>query len=59
MILKLSGHNNELETEFELKFLRSLSVRQRFELMWKKSMEMKRLLGTNGHGKTSKIFKRA
>lgn len=39
-ILKLNRHNSRKEIEFELKYLRSLSVRQRFEMMFKKTKEI-------------------
>lgn len=48
-ILKLKKHNEEKEIEFELKYLLSLTTRQRFEMMFKKSEEMKRLLEKSGY----------
>ncbi len=57
-ILKLKKHNEEKELEFELKYLLSLTTRQRFEMMFKKSEEMRRLLGKSGHRKTFEIIKR-
>ncbi|MFA6434845.1 MAG: hypothetical protein WCW52_09135 [Elusimicrobiales bacterium] len=58
MILKLSGHNDEAEMNFELKFLRSLSIKERFKLMSQKTHEMTRLLEKNGHRKPFEILKR-
>ena len=58
MILKLSGHDSELEMDFELKFQRSLSIKKRFELTSQKTREMTRLLEKNGHRKAFKILKR-
>jgi hypothetical protein len=57
-ILKLKRHNIKKEIEFELKFLKSLSVRQRFELMFKKTKEMVILLKKHGHRRTFEIVKR-
>lgn len=57
-ILKLKKHNERKEMEFELKYLLSLSTRQRFEMMHKKSEEMKRLLEKSGYRKPFKIIKR-
>lgn len=57
-ILKLSQHNEEKEIEFELEFLRSLSVRQRFEMMLKKTKEMINLLEKNGYRRSFEIIKR-
>ena len=59
MILKLNGHDGELEMDFELKFLLSLSIKKRFELMSRKTLEMTRLLNKNGHRKSFEILKRA
>lgn len=47
-ILKLKRHNEEKEIEFELKYLLSLTTRQRFEMMFKKK-EMRELLEKSGH----------
>ena len=58
MILKLSRHNQAKEIEFELKFLKSLSLRERFEMMSKKTQEMLNLLRKNGHRRPFKIIKR-
>ncbi|MBI4656230.1 MAG: hypothetical protein HY746_05725 [Elusimicrobia bacterium] len=58
IVLKLSGHNEEKEINFELDFLRSLSIRQRFELMAAKTREMIALLDKNGHRKAFQIIKR-
>ncbi len=48
-ILKLKKHNEGKEIEFELKYLLSLTTRQRFEMMFKKSEEIKRLPEKSGH----------
>ena len=57
-ILKFKRHNSEKEIEFELKYLSSLSRKQRFEMMAKKSKELIDLLEKNGHRKPFKIIKR-
>ncbi len=57
-ILKLEQHNTKKEIEFELKFLKSLSVRERFEMMFKKTKEMLSLLEKSGHRRSFKIIKR-
>ena len=54
----MKGHDEEVERKFELQYLRSLSVRERFMLMEKKSREMKELLYAHGHRKTPEIIKR-
>ncbi len=58
-ILKLKRHNENKEIEFELRYLKSLSVRQRFELMVKKTKEMLGLLEQSGYRRPFEIIKRA
>ncbi len=57
-VLKLKRHNEKKEIEFELKFLRLLSTRERFELMLKKTKEMTDLLERNGHRRSFQVVKR-
>jgi len=57
-ILKLSRHNARKEIEFELKYLESLSVRQRFKMMFKKTKEIVNLLEKSGHRRPFEIIKR-
>jgi hypothetical protein len=57
-ILKLNKHNQKKEIEFELKFLKSLSIKQRFELMFKKTKEIIDLLKKGGHRRSFTIIKR-
>ena len=57
-VLKLDRHNEKEEIIFELKFQMSLTTRQRFEMMFKKTDEMKKLLEENGHRKAFEIIKR-
>lgn len=57
-ILKLSRHNPEKEIEFELKYLKSLSVRERFEMMFRKTQEIVNLLNKSGHRRPFEVIKR-
>lgn len=57
-ILKLNRHNERKEIEFELKYLKSLSVKQRFEMLFRKTKEMINLLEKSGHRRSFKIIKR-
>ncbi len=43
-VLKLDRHNEKRELTFELRFQTSLTTRQRFEMMFKKTEEMRKLL---------------
>jgi len=58
-ILKLKRHNARKEMEFELRYLNSLSVKERFEMMIEKTKEMRNLLEKHEDGKAFKIIKRA
>jgi hypothetical protein len=57
-ILILKDRDEKKEIEFELNYLSSLSVSQRFLLMQTKSQELKSNLVKNGHRKTPQIIKR-
>ena len=58
-ILKLEKHDEDKEIEFELDYLTSLMIRQRFELMFKKNRELCRSLQkTNRHNGITEIIKR-
>jgi len=57
-VLKLENDNQKKELIFELKYLLSLTTRQRFEMMLKKSEEIKKLLGKRGRRKAFQIIKR-
>jgi hypothetical protein len=57
-ILKLDNHDETREIAFELEYLSSLSVKQRFEMMFKKSDEMRRLLKNHGYREDTQIIKR-
>jgi hypothetical protein len=56
-ILKLDGHDEEKEIEFELSWLLSLTLKERFQLMFKKTRELIELLERNGHGRPDQIVK--
>lgn len=58
-ILKLSNHNENKEIEFELKYLSSLSIKERFKMMMKKTKEMFDLLEKNGYRRPFEIIKRS
>ncbi len=57
-VLKLNKHNSRKEIEFELNYLKSLSIEERFELMRKKTKEIIDILEKNGHRRPSEIIKR-
>jgi hypothetical protein len=57
-ILILEDDNIQKEREFELNYLLSLSLNQRFFMMEAKSRELKSLLSENGHRETYTIIKR-
>ena len=57
-VLKLREHDEKKEILFELKYQLSLTTRQRFEMMTKRSKEIKELLEKSGHRKPSEIIKR-
>lgn len=57
-ILVLKHSNEKREIEFELGYLTSLSVKQRFKLMRQKSQELLTNLEKNGHPRTPQIIKR-
>jgi hypothetical protein len=57
-ILLLKDSNEKKEIEFELEYLLSLSLDQRFMLMNNKTQELKNNLEKNGHRKTPQIIKR-
>ncbi len=57
-ILKLTEYDEEKEIIFELNYLFSLSIRERFQLMLNRNRELINLLEKNGHRKTPEIIKR-
>jgi hypothetical protein len=57
-LLLLKKDDEKKEIEFELHYLLSLTVQERFQLMMKKSREMLALLERNGHRRTAEVTKR-
>jgi len=57
-ILKLDKDDEDKEIEFELDYLTSLTTQERFELMFRKTREMLRLLKRNERRKTTEVIKR-
>ena len=59
-VLKISrGEEDEdRKIEFELNFLLSLTIRQRFRAMLKKTEEIRSLLKGHGYRKTVEVIKR-
>jgi hypothetical protein len=57
-ILLLKGHDESREIDFELEYLNSLTVKERFLMMEQKNREMKQLLYQNDHRRTPEIIKR-
>jgi len=58
-ILKLAGHDEGREIDFELDWHATLSEAQRFELMFTRSAEILRLLEQHGHREADTIVRRA
>ncbi len=58
-VLQLSGHDEKREMDFELDFLRSLTLAQRFRLMQKKTRELLQLLRHSGHRRPPQVAQRA
>ncbi|MFH1024021.1 MAG: hypothetical protein V1809_11625 [Planctomycetota bacterium] len=57
-VLKLDKDDPEREIEFELAYLRSLTVAERFSLMRRRSDEIARQLFRHGHRRAFEIVKR-
>jgi hypothetical protein len=57
-VLKLEKDDEKKEIEFELCYLRSLTARERFLLMQKKSEEIKKMLRSRAYRKPPEIVKR-
>jgi len=57
-ILKLDKYDEEKEIEFELDYLTSLTTQQRFELMFRKTRELRSLLKRDKRRKTTEVIKR-
>jgi hypothetical protein len=57
-ILKLAGHDEERELEFELAYLRSLTFKERLTMMRRKSKEMLQQMVNLGYRRPFEIVKR-
>ena len=57
-VLKLDRDDPLREIEFELRYQQSLTTRERFVLMFKKSAEIKKMLRSRGYRKSAEIIKR-
>jgi hypothetical protein len=57
-ILKIYKDDEERELDFELDYQLSLSVEQRFQMMFQKSKEISEILIRNGYRKPFEIIKR-
>ena len=57
-IYKSSINDEQKEMEFELDYLLSLTVEERFQMMFEKSRIIKNILARNGHRKAFEIIKR-
>ncbi|MCP4367084.1 MAG: hypothetical protein GY797_03055 [Deltaproteobacteria bacterium] len=59
-VLKLKKNDETREIAFELDYMKSLTIRQRFQMMKMKSEEIKRIITRkHGYGKSFEIIKRA
>jgi hypothetical protein len=58
-VLKLEKDDENREIEFELCYLKSLTTKERFIIMQKKSDEMKKMLRKRGYRKSTEIAKRS
>ncbi|MBU1297619.1 MAG: hypothetical protein KKF20_06740 [Bacteroidetes bacterium] len=58
MILVLDHDDDEAELDFELKFQGTLTVEQRYEMMFRRSLEISKMLEANGYKKPFEIIKR-
>jgi hypothetical protein len=57
-VLKLEKDDENREIDFELSYLKSLTIKERFLLMEKKSDEMKKMMAKHGYRKSTEIVKR-
>ena len=57
--LMLNNDDQDRELEFEIEYQLSLTVEQRFRMMFQKSREIAEMLVSNGHRKPFEIIKRS
>ena len=58
-VLKLSKSDESQEIDFELDYLASLTVRDRFQMMLQKNQEMMSLRKPHGSQDTTEVIKRS
>ncbi len=58
IVLKLDHDDEEAELEFELKFQATLTVEERYEMMFQRSLEISKMMEQNGYKKPYCITKR-
>ncbi len=58
-LLKLEKDDEDRELDFELDYQLSLTVEQRFQMMFQKSREIAEMLVKNGNRKPFEIIKRS
>lgn len=58
-VLKCDRDDEERELDFEIEFQRSLSVEERFRMMFQRSREIAEMLIRHGHRKPVEIIKRS
>ena len=56
-ILKLEKHDEKQEMEFELEFLKSLTIQERFKMFEERNLFLKSLLYKNDDRETTIIIK--
>jgi len=57
-ILTLEENDEEREFQFEFNYLKSLTIQERFDLLFKRRKLILEILENNGHRRPSGIFKR-
>ncbi|MEK7310325.1 MAG: hypothetical protein AAB038_05865 [Planctomycetota bacterium] len=58
-ILKLKTHQPRKELDFELDYQLSLTVQERFQMMFQRSREIAQMLLRNGYRKPFEVIKRS
>jgi hypothetical protein len=58
-VLKLKKDDENREIEFELCYLKSLTTKERFLIMQRKSHEIKKMLRKHGYRNSTEIVKRS
>ena len=58
-VLKLEKDDEKREIEFELRYLNSLTTKERFLMMQNRSEEIKKMLRKHGYRKSTEIVKRS